>query len=158
MIIYRITQCIFHDCVIYLAFNKEKFMYNMLDIFKDFDFDTFNKFNTIGSSSSVSYPPYNIIKLSDQKIILDLAVAGLNKDDFEIMVVKNKLLINHTPRDVPEHKYMYRGIAKRSFKLKYMLDDLEVKSVELDSGILRVILEKNVPETEKPRLLEIKTK
>lgn len=47
---------------------------------------------------------------------------------------------------------MHQGIAQRSFKLSYRLEDhIEVRGANLENGLLTIALLRVVPEKEKPR-------
>ena len=52
---------------------------------------------------------------------------------------------------------IHKGIAKRYFKKSFSIaDNCEVKGAELKDGLLKVSLERIIPETQKPKVIEIK--
>ncbi len=108
-----------------------------------------------------SYPPYNIEKLSDTKYAIVMAVAGFGANDLEVTNQGNSLKITGRITEESEDKgknYLHRGIAARSFERNFNLDDhVKVVGAEIKDGLLRVELEREVPEEAKPRMVEIKT-
>ena len=111
-----------------------------------------------GSDRSSSYPPYNI-RRNDNRISIEVAVAGLSKNDLAIELADGVLTIDHSsqPSQANGNEVIYQGIAQRSFKLQYTVaEHVEVLGAELINGMLTIELEKIVPEEKKPRTIEIK--
>ena len=103
-----------------------------------------------------NFPPHNIIKLDDNKYVVELAVAGFGKDEIDIQVQENTLTIKGEKQDKDGHQYLHRGIGTRSFtKSITIADTIEVKGAEYKDGILRIGLENIIPEHKKPRKIEI---
>ena len=104
-----------------------------------------------------NFPPHNIIKLDDNKYVVELAVAGFGKDEIDIQVQENTLTIKgEKVEGAPNIEYLHRGIGTRSFtKTITIADTIHVKGAEFKDGILRVGLENIVPEHKKPRKIEI---
>ena len=104
-----------------------------------------------------NFPPHNIIKASDNKYVVELAVAGFSKEEIDIHVQDNTLVIKGEKQEgTPNLEYLHRGIGGRSFtKTITIADTIEVKGAEYKDGILRVGLENIVPEHKKPRKIEI---
>lgn len=104
---------------------------------------------------NTTYPPHNVLKDGDDKYTIELAVAGLSKDEITIETVENTLKISaETAKD--EREYVHKGISSRSFTRTFTLAEyVEVKDAKLENGILRVSLERNVPEAKKPRSVTI---
>ena len=104
-----------------------------------------------------NFPPHNIIKLDENKYVVELAVAGFGKDEIDIQVQENTLTIKgEKVEGTPNLEYLHRGIGTRSFtKTITIADTIEVKGAEYKDGILRVGLENIVPEHKKPRKIEI---
>ena len=77
------------------------------------------------------YPPYNIIKESNVKWRIELALAGWSKDDIEVSLETNVLLVrSKAAKDTMEQEYMHRGVATRTFARGFNLsDDVEVGEV-----------------------------
>jgi len=106
--------------------------------------------------TSAGYPPYNIEVLEDEKYTITVAVAGFDQDEIDIQVENGVLTIRGKKNDDVERKYLYQGIANRSFERKFNLaDHIEVTGAALNNGLLSVSLVKEVPEAMKPRKIEI---
>ncbi len=106
-----------------------------------------------------NYPPYNVIKHSENSFEIELAVAGFDREDITIEADQNQLTIRgeHSKTDSDSCEYLYRGLAARNFERSFTLADyIEVGDAELTNGILRVKLTRVVPEALKPRLIAIK--
>lgn len=107
---------------------------------------------------SRTFPPCDIIKFSDDEYAIDLAVAGFSEDDLEIEVKDSMLTITGSRPDFEDEEYLHRGIGKRSFTQKYALaEHVEVIGAKLRDGILRIDLERQLPEELKPRTVKITT-
>lgn len=107
--------------------------------------------------SGGGYPPYNIEKINEQTYRLTMAVAGFKESDINITLQENTLLVSgKTCQEVENIEYLYRGIAGRSFERHFQLADfIKVGNAELEDGMLKIILEREVPETMKPRQIKI---
>jgi molecular chaperone IbpA len=111
---------------------------------------------------TVNYPPYNIVETSKNKYDIEVALAGYNKKDIEVSYEDGQLLIRSKKSDKDESKdidgnTLYKGIAKRYFERSFTIaDDVEVKGAELKDGLLKVSLEKIIPESKKPKTIDIK--
>ena len=89
-----------------------------------------------------------------------MAVAGFNKKDIEIQLSDGNLTVRSLFDSEEENKsssFIHRGISQRSFVRKFTLsDEIRVKNAELTDGMLRINLEKLIPEHKKPKLIQIK--
>ena len=107
-----------------------------------------------------NYPPYNIVKTGDYTYDIELALAGFNKKDIDITMEDGMLNIKsvvEATKDKDEDGVIHKGIAKRYFSKSFTIaDDVEVKGAELKDGLLKVSLERIVPESKKPRTINIK--
>lgn len=111
------------------------------------------------AGNSNSYPPYNIEKIGQDQYRITVAVAGFGESDLAIHVRENALLIEGQRKE-PEgdSAYLYRGIAGRSFKRQFQLaDHVKVTGARLTNGLLVIDLLREVPESMKPRRIEIAT-
>lgn len=139
------------------------------DLFKDFDKmyvgfdDQFNKMAKIHddlTKSIPNYPPYNIKKTGDNTYVIEVAVAGFAKQDIEIELVDGKMLIKgnvHSNDADTMENFLFKGIANRAFTRTFALDDkIEVKEAEMFNGMLKVFLERIIPEHKKPKKIEVK--
>ena len=106
---------------------------------------------------SASFPPHNILKLDDSRYVVELAIAGFSKDEIDVSVEEGKLTVKGEKKDKElDVHYIHRGIGTRSFtKTLTIADTIEVKGAEFKDGILRIGLENIIPESKKPRKIEI---
>jgi molecular chaperone IbpA len=109
-----------------------------------------------------SYPPYDIVKTGSYTYDIQVALAGYSKKDIKISFENNTLKIeslkSKEEKEVEENNgVLHKGIAKRSFSKGFTIaDDVEIKGAELKDGLLKVSLEKIVPEHKKARTINIK--
>ena len=127
---------------------------NMFDHFESmFDGDVF-------SVPTVNFPPYNIVKTGDFTYDVELALAGYSKDDITVDYADNVLTvksIKKSDESKDEDGILHRGIAKRYFSKAFTIaDDVEVRGAELKDGLLKISMERIVPEGKKPRSIDIK--
>jgi molecular chaperone IbpA len=108
---------------------------------------------------NASYPPYDIEVTGENAYRLTMAVAGFAAEDLEITVQENALLVSgKAKRDEDKTQYLHHGIARRAFERRFQLaDHIKVAGASLDNGLLHVELVREVPETMKPRKVEIAT-
>lgn len=113
--------------------------------------------NSLSTENSVvSYPPYNIEMLEDNRYAIELAVAGFEESDLDIKVEKGVLSIRGEKTGSEDKKYLHQGIANRTFERKFNLADyVEVTGADLTNGLLTVNLVREVPEAMKPRKITI---
>ena len=109
----------------------------------------------------VNYPPYNIVRTGDNTYDIELALAGFSKDDINVEYENNVLTVKSIKKadekDEQANGVIHRGISKRMFTKSFTVaDDVEVKGAELKDGLLKVSLERIIPESEKPRTIKIK--
>jgi molecular chaperone IbpA len=109
---------------------------------------------------TTNYPPYNIVKTSDEKYAIEIAIAGFSKNDIEIETEENTLVIKTSDKeeeDKNDVEYLHKGISARAFKRSFSLaDDVVVKGATFENGLLIVDLERIIPEEKKPRKISIK--
>ena len=142
--------------------NKALSIFNQLrPLSVGFD-DVFNHFESMFDYDTVqvsNYPPYNIVKTGDNKYDVEVALAGFNKKDINVSV-ENGMLTIESKEDKSKDKdgeVIHKGISKRYFKKSFTIsDDVEVKGAELKDGMLRVSMEKIIPEAKKLRNIDIK--
>ncbi len=127
---------------------------DMFDHFEHMMDDSFFR-GTMGN-----FPPYNIVKTGENTYDVELALAGFNKKDIEVEYKEN--LLNVKSKKVEEEKdedgnVIHRGISKRMFSKSFTIaNDVEVKGAELKDGLLKVSLERIIPEHKKAKTIEIK--
>lgn len=115
-----------------------------------------NIFQILETTKAPTYPPYNIIKVDDNSQRIEIAVAGFQRSEIEVELNNNELFI--TGKKVDKEKvYIHHGISNKDFKHKFVLaDTVHVTKVELVDGLLNIHLENIIPESKKPKKLEIK--
>ena len=129
---------------------------NMFDHFEHMMDDSFFR-GTMGN-----FPPYNIVKTGENTYDVELALAGFNKKDIEVEYKENMLTVKSKKQDKQEEtdedgNIILRGISKRMFSKSFTIaNDVEVKGAELKDGLLKVSMERIIPEHKKAKSIEIK--
>ena len=113
----------------------------------------------LANSAGNNYPPFNILQTSETEYQIEVAVAGFKKDEIEITIDQHQLTVEgkKTEKELPEGQvYHYRGLAARDFYRAWTLEQyVEVRGAEINDGILTIKLERVLPESLKPRKIEI---
>lgn len=118
-------------------------------------FDLLDAAATRGQSAD-NYPPFDSVKLGDDQYRLTMAVAGFREDDLEISTQGNWLLVSGERQADAEGEYLHRGIATRPFQRRFELaEHVHVTGARLADGLLSIELKREIPETMKPRRIEI---
>ena len=113
-------------------------------------FDSFRKVST--------YPPYNI-KEKDDKGVIEFAVAGFAEKDLKVEIKENTLSVYGCKEEKKSDDFWHKGISDRSFTKKFQLHKhIMVDNAELKDGLLKVAYHREIPESEKPKTIEIKAK
>ena len=103
-------------------------------------------------SASDGYPPYNIERLplsetAPERLRITLAVAGFTREQLEVTLEENQLVIRGRQQDDKERQYLHRGIAARQFQRAFPLaDGMRVMGADLSNGLLSVDLVRPEPE------------
>jgi molecular chaperone IbpA len=104
-----------------------------------------------------NYPPYNIERLSEDRYLISLAVAGFSPDEITVTAEQNVVTVEGSKADRAERDYIYRGISARPFKRQFSLADyVQVKGAAFENGLLKIELFREIPEAMKPRRIAIK--
>tara|TARA_B100000035_G_scaffold157497_1_gene134204 strand:+ start:101 stop:526 length:426 start_codon:yes stop_codon:yes gene_type:complete len=108
------------------------------------------------NKASSGYPPYNIRK-EGNRFQIEIALAGVRKEDLEITTEDGKLSISHNPEEVEEQgEYVHKGIAQRKFSRIWTLaENVVVNGATMENGMLYIELERIVPEEMKPKTINI---
>ena len=107
-----------------------------------------------------AYPFYDIVKSGENKYDVEVALAGFNKDNITCEYADGLLTIKS--KEVKEAKkdnedILHKGISRRYFSKAFTIsDDVEVKGATFKDGLLKVSMEKIVPESKKPKTITIK--
>jgi len=140
--------------------NKALSIFNQLrPLSVGFD-DMFDHFESMFDVPTINYPPYNIVKTGDNKFDIEVALAGFNKKDINVTSENNMLTIESKQDEKSKDKdgeVIHKGISKRYFKRSFTIaDDVEVKGAELKDGLLKVSMEKIIPDAKKLKTISIK--
>ena len=113
-------------------------------------------------SVTTNYPPYNIVKSGKNKYDVEVALAGFNKKDINVNVGDGMLTIESKKEDKisdedENGEVLHKGISQRYFKRSFSVaDDVEVKGAKLENGLLRVSMERKIPEARKLKTIDVK--
>ena len=104
-----------------------------------------------------SYPPYNIERLDKDKYRITMAVAGFTSQELDIQSEQQTLTVRgRKEEDSTERNYLHQGIAARNFERVFQLaDHVKVINANIENGLLHIELEREIPETMKPRQIPI---
>lgn len=121
----------------------------------------FSRLDTLVSEEAKSYPPYNIERTGEDAYRITIAVAGFSSGDIVIETKENSLLVKGARANGAGEKsreFLHRGIAERAFELRFQLADyVEVAGANLENGLLHIELKRELPESKRPRQIEIGT-
>jgi len=145
--------------------SKDLSIFNSLRPFSiGFD-DMFEQFeNMLGNGALTmqsNYPPYNIRKTEKDNYVIEVALAGFNKNDVEVEFEDNLLTvrtkqINKSDDTNVDGEILHRGISQRQFARSFTIaDDVKVNTAELKDGLLMISCERIIPEHKKKKLIEI---
>jgi molecular chaperone IbpA len=140
------------------------------DAFKDIDkffigfddqFKRMQTFHDDVTKNIPNYPPYNIRKNDENSYTIELAVAGFGESEIDITIDGGKLIVKgnvDATTDAQEDNFLFKGIATRAFTRAFAIDDhIEVKNAELFNGMLKIALERLIPEEKKPKKIPVKS-
>lgn len=123
--------------------------------------DTIKRFSDLANTTikAANYPPYDIVKVDDNRYVIEMAVAGFGKQNIELELINGRLVVSGKLESDEKNlaNILYKGIANRSFQRAFTLaDSIEVEGAELVNGILKIWLENIIPDHKKPRKIEVK--
>lgn len=125
-------------------------------------FDRIDEILRQNSGGGTNYPPYNMVKLSENNYAIEVAVAGFKQGEVSIQVKENQLTIEGKKSVIEEddgREFVFRGISGRDFSRVFTLaDHVEVVNAKQENGILTVELERKIPEEKKPKQIAISYK
>jgi len=137
------------------------FMKDFDKFFVGFDdqFAKMQKFHEDLTKNIPNYPPYNIRKVDDTHYVIEMAVAGFGETEIDIEIDGGKLVVkgNVNADTTDSNDYIFKGIATRAFTRSFALNEqVEVKNAELFNGMLKIALERLIPEEQKARKIPVK--
>ena len=108
--------------------------------------------------TNTGFPPYNIRKDGEYNFVIELALAGLSKEDLEVKVADQTLTVRSVEKKQEEDgELLHRGISYRQFSRSWTLaEEVIVNDAKMENGMLLIHLEHVVPEEKKPRTITIK--
>jgi molecular chaperone IbpA len=108
---------------------------------------------------SDKFPPHNIIKVNDTHYMVELAIAGFDEKEIDITVKDGLMTVKGEKHQADDEvNYLHKGIGTRSFsKTIRLADTIEVQGAAFKNGILSIGLENIIPESKKPKKIEIGT-
>lgn len=126
----------------------------------DEQFNRIQKIHDDLTKNIPNYPPYNIRKTGENSYTIEMAVAGFGQSEIDIEIDGGKLIVRgNASAENEANDYVFKGIATRAFTRSFAIDDkIEVKDAELFNGMLRIALERLVPEAQKPKKVAVKSK
>ena len=98
------------------------------------------------------YPPYNIERFDrsngqPERLRITLAVAGFTRDQLDVTIEENQLVIRGRQQDDKARQYIHRGIAARHFQRTFVLaEGMMVLGADLKNGLLSIDLARPEPE------------
>ena len=111
--------------------------------------------STLGQGSE-NYPPFDLIRIDDNRYRINLAVAGFSRDEIDITAQQNQLIVSGRKDDDDKVDYIHRGIANRQFERRFGLADfIKVAEAVLADGMLSIDLVREIPEAMRPRKVAI---
>jgi len=131
------------------------------DIFNHFESMFDEDYYTLTQNIGSNYPPYNIVRSGENQYDIEIALAGFNKDDINVTVEDRLLTVETKNTDEKttanqSNEVIHRGISQRYFKKSFTVaSDVEVKNAQLKDGLLKISMERIIPEDKKPRTIDI---
>lgn len=118
--------------------------------------DVFNRLDAM-SGHNINYPPYNLIKHDSSNFTIEVALAGFKRDEIEVSTEQNILRVTSRNEEKDTTRtYLHKGLSKRSFIRTWQLsEDVRVKDVIFEDGLLTIDLEKIIPEHQKRTVYDI---
>lgn len=120
--------------------------------------DMFKRLDAMADTAASNYPPYNIVKIDDHTQELQIALAGIKKENIEVAVERGVLTVrtNKGDEEAVVGSYLHKGIAQRTFARNWQLSDQAVvDEPRYIDGMLYVTIRLEVPEEQKRKVLPI---
>jgi molecular chaperone IbpA len=134
----------------YNTVNIEKFL-NDLDRYSIGLDEWFHRFGSLHQTES-NYPPYNLVKKDSVTFKLEIALAGFKSQEIEVSTESGKLFVE-AQTEKADSEYLHQGLAKRAFTRAWTLsDDVEVRDVTFEDGLLSIVLKRVIPEHQKKKV------
>jgi molecular chaperone IbpA len=116
----------------------------------------FDELMRMNSQQSLNYPPYNIVKNTEDSFDIEVAVSGFSEGEIEVNLDNRVLTIKGQKNEDLVAEYLHKGISTRDFVREFTLaEHVEVIHASQKDGILTINLERIVPEDKKPKSIAI---
>jgi len=118
----------------------------------------FERLNQTFDHQPQTYPPHNVLKKGEDQVIVELALAGYSEENISVQVEEEQLLITG---EKPEGgaEYLHHGISAKKFKKQFTLGEyMVVQNALFENGMLKIYIERIVPDEKKPRIIQINNK
>jgi molecular chaperone IbpA len=118
--------------------------------------DVFSRLDAM-TGHNINYPPYNLIKHDSSNFTIEVALAGFKREEIEVSTEQNILRVT-SKHEEPDstRNYIHKGLSKRNFVRSWQLsEDVRVKDVQFQDGLLTIDLEKIIPEHQKRTVYDI---
>jgi molecular chaperone IbpA len=125
-------------------------------LFVGFDtlFEDLERIHSSARSNNNNYPPHNVVKIDEEKFLIELAVAGFTRDNIDIEL-KDGILKVSGEVEKDEREYAYKGISSRKFEKSFLSEFVVIDGADLVDGILVVYARVELPEEKRPRKIDI---
>ena len=121
----------------------------------DDQWNRISKFHDDLAKNIPNYPPFNIKKIGENQYTIEVAVAGFSKSEINIELDGGVLTIKGASQE-DGGEYIHKGIAGRNFTRTFAIEDqIEVRGADMFNGMLKVFLERIIPEHKKPKTIEV---
>ena len=118
----------------------------------------FDELARLTNQGQSNYPPYNVVKHTDDLFTIEVAVAGFTEGEINVELDNRTLIIKGENKrlDSVDVEYLHHGISSRDFTREFPLaEHIEVANASIKDGILSVLLERKIPEEKKPKAIAI---
>lgn len=102
------------------------------------------------------FPPFDLIRLSDSRFRLAIALPGFGDDEVAVTQHKGTLIVSGERKEDVEGEYLHRAVPARVFSRRFQLaEHMEVTEAALSRGLLTIELAREIPEADKPRSIPV---
>ena len=118
-------------------------------------FEDLERIHQSARSGTDNYPPHNIVRIDEEKFLIELAVAGFKDEDISVEV-KDGILKISGEMGKDERDFAFKGISSRKFEKSFRLSEFVViDGADLKDGILVVYARVELPEEKRPRKIKL---
>jgi molecular chaperone IbpA len=113
---------------------------------------------------NAGYPPYNVELTGENTYQITMALAGFSRNNITVEIDDRKLRVvgkhpnakNTDGESQDKRNFLHKGIAERDFERTFQLGDhIKVSGANMENGMLAITLERETPESKKPRTVDI---